>query len=103
MLRRTRAGPFSLKQAIPLDFLDKIASARDLTDLLLPLQAALDDIPALSVSPEEARLLRHGQRLQGHPASPGRYIATEGNIPVALVSVEENGEVVVIRGFNVTE
>ena len=103
MLRRTRAGPFSLEGAIPLDFLDKIASARDLTDLLLPLQAALDDIPALSVSPEEARLLRHGQRLQGHPASPGQYFASLGETPVALVSVEDDGEVAVIRGFNVTE
>lgn len=100
MLQRTRAGAFALNQAIPLDFLDKIASAPDLTDLMLPLRAALDDIPALSVLPDEARLLRHGQRLQGHPAPPGQYFATEGETPVALVSVEENGEVAVIRGFN---
>ena len=100
MLRRTHAGPFDLSKAIPLDFLDKIASARDLTDLMLPLEAALDDIPALSVSPEEARLLRHGQRLQGHPAPPGQYFATHEESPVALVSVEEDGEIAVIRGFN---
>lgn len=103
MLRRTRAGGFALPEAIPLDFLDEIASARDLTDKLIPLTAGLDDIPALPVSLEEARLLRHGQRLAGHPAPPGQYFAMDDQVPVALVEVEETGEVAVIRGFNMNE
>ncbi|WP_265571326.1 tRNA pseudouridine(55) synthase TruB [Sphingomicrobium nitratireducens] len=103
MLRRTRAGPFGLDKAIMLDFLDEIASARDLTDKLIPLTAGLDDIPALPVSPEEARLIRHGQRLSGHPAPPGQYFAMDQEVPVALVEVEENGEVAVVRGFNLNE
>ncbi|MEP6968775.1 MAG: tRNA pseudouridine(55) synthase TruB, partial [Pseudomonadota bacterium] len=65
MLRRTRAGPFALEQAISLDFLTQAAKARQLTRVVLPLQAALDDIPALPVTPDQARLLRHGQMLFG--------------------------------------
>jgi tRNA pseudouridine55 synthase len=100
MLRRTRAGPFSLEQAISLDILEERAKARALIDEVLPLSAGLDDIPALIVTPEEARLLRHGQRLTGHPAPPGQHLAIEGQVPVALVAVED-GEVVVLRGFNI--
>ena len=70
-LRRTRAGPFSLESAISLDFLEEAAKARALTRTVLPLTAALDDIPALPVTPDQALLLRHGQRLTGFPATPG--------------------------------
>ncbi|MCJ8191670.1 tRNA pseudouridine(55) synthase TruB [Sphingomicrobium aestuariivivum] len=98
-LRRTRAGPFDLSQAISLDKLEEISKARHLDDEVLPLNAGLDDIPALAVSPEEARILKHGQRLQGHPAPPGQHLAMEGDTPIALVEVED-GEVAVLRGFN---
>jgi tRNA pseudouridine55 synthase len=70
-LRRTRAGPFGLDQAVSLDFLEETAKARQLTGTVLPLTAALDDIPALPVTPDQARLLRHGQVLVGFPAEPG--------------------------------
>src|SRR6185503_20834284 len=67
-LRRTRAGPFGVDQAVSLDFLEETAKARALTRTVLPLTAALDDIPALPVTPDQARLLRHGQMLFGIPA-----------------------------------
>ncbi|MGE5150633.1 MAG: tRNA pseudouridine(55) synthase TruB, partial [Rhodospirillaceae bacterium] len=67
-LRRTRAGAFGLQSAISLDFLEEAAKARRLTETVLPLTAALDDIPALPVTPDQARLLRHGQMLFGVPA-----------------------------------
>jgi tRNA pseudouridine55 synthase len=99
MLRRTRAGPFSLEQAISLDFLRDAAKARQLTRMVLPLEAGLDDIPALPVTPEQAQLLRHGQPLFGIPATPGLQLATEGGTPVALVEVSDDG-CRVVRGFN---
>jgi len=99
MLRRTKAGPFSLKQAISLDFLQDAAKARQLTRTVLPLQAGLDDIPALPVTPEQARLLRHGQQLFGIPAKPGLHLATDGSTPVALVEVSAD-DLKVVRGFN---
>ena len=99
MLRRTRAGPFSLDSAISLDFLEEAAKARRLTRTVLPLTAALDDIPALPVTPDQARLLRHGQMLFGVPAKPGLCMAMLEGTPVALVEAAADG-LKVVRGFN---
>jgi tRNA pseudouridine55 synthase len=98
-LRRTRAGPFGLDTAVSLDFLAEIAKARALTRAVLPLTAALDDIPALPVTPGQAQLLRHGQRLAGFPAKPGLGLATLEGTPVALVEASADG-LRVVRGFN---
>ncbi len=99
MLRRTRAGPFGLEQAISLDFLHDAAKARALTRMVLPLTAGLDDIPALPVTPDQARLLRHGQSLFGIPAKPGLSLATDGSTPVALIE-SDGATIKVVRGFN---
>jgi len=98
-LRRTRAGPFSLERAVSLDFLEETAKARQLTRTVLPLIAALDDIPALPVTSRQAELLRHGQRLAGFPAPPGLCLAMEEETPVALVEASADG-LRVVRGFN---
>ena len=100
MLRRTRAGPFSLEQAISLDFLAEAAKARRLIGAVLPLEAALDDIPALPITPGQAQLLRFGQRLSGFPEQPGLQLATEDGRPVALVEATADG-LTVVRGFNI--
>ena len=99
MLRRTRAGPFSLASAISLDFLEEAAKARALTRTVLPLEAALDDIPALPVTTRQAEMLRQGQRLIGFPARPGLCMATSEVTPVALVVALADG-LRVVRGFN---
>lgn len=98
MLRRTRAGPFTLQQAISLDFLGDYAKSRTLDGALLPLQAGLDDIPAFPVTPEEARLLRFGQRLLRVPPRSGLHLAVDGSTPVALVEGDR-----IVRGFNLQE
>ena len=100
MLRRTRAGPFSLEQAISLDFLAEAAKARRLIGAVLPLEAALDDIPALPITPDQAQLLRFGQRLVGFPEQPGLQLATLDGRPVALVEALADG-LKVVRGFNI--
>jgi tRNA pseudouridine55 synthase len=102
MLRRTRAGPFGLEKAISLDFLEEAAKARHLTRVVLPLEAALDDIPALPVTPDQARLLRYGQVLFGFPARPGLQLALQGQVPVALVEASADG-LKVVRGFNLLD
>jgi len=99
MLRRTRAGPFSLASAISLDFLEEAAKARALTRTVLPLEAALDDIPALPVTSRQAEMLRQGQRLVGFPERPGLCMATSEGTPVALVEALADG-LRVVRGFN---
>ncbi|MEH3104806.1 MAG: tRNA pseudouridine(55) synthase TruB [Sphingomonas phyllosphaerae] len=98
-LRRTKAGPFSLDQAITLDKLDEVAKARSLEHILLPLSAGLDDIPALVLTPDQAGALRQGRVLAGIAADDGQAFAMLGELPVALVEVEQ-GSVRVVRGFN---
>ena len=99
MLRRIKAGPFDLSKAISLDKLDELAMARALEDVTLPLRAALDDIPALPLTSDQAGALRQGRVLVGVAANDGQYFACLGNIPVALVEVQDR-EVRVVRGFN---
>ena len=99
MLRRTRAGPFTLESAISLDKLADAAKARTLEDNLLPLRAGLDDIPALSLAPDQAGLLRQGQVVAGTAAEDGQYFAMLGETPIALVQADA-GFVRVVRGFN---
>ena len=99
MLRRTKAGPFTLDSAISLDKLADAAKARTLEDNLLPLRAGLDDIPALSLTPDQAGLLRQGRVLIGTAANNGQHFALLGETPIALVEANA-GEVRVVRGFN---
>ncbi|HEX8514435.1 MAG TPA: tRNA pseudouridine(55) synthase TruB [Allosphingosinicella sp.] len=103
MLRRLKAGPFPLESAISLDKMGELAKARQLEQALLPLTAGLDDIPALPVTPDQARALREGRRLAGIAAKPGLYLATDMSVPVALVELSEDElrpELRVVRGFN---
>ncbi|WP_174292776.1 tRNA pseudouridine(55) synthase TruB [Sphingomonas bacterium] len=99
MLRRLRAGPFGLAEAISLDKLAGAAKARELEDILLPLRAGLDDIPAFSLTPDQAGALRQGRVLAGIDAADGATFAMYGDVPVALIDVHR-GEARVVRGFN---
>jgi tRNA pseudouridine55 synthase len=100
MLRRLEAGPFGLEAAISLDKLDELAKARSLEQALLPLTAGLDDIPALPVTPDQARALREGRKAVGTAAQQGLHLATDQSVPVALVEAEAGGDLRVVRGFN---
>ena len=108
MLRRTKAGPFTLEDAISLDKLNEIGKGADIKDYLLPLEAGLDDIPAFALTPDQARLLRQGmtldeQDLIGNPAPKhglnGLFLATCDDSPVALAELVDR-TIKVVRGFN---
>ena len=67
--------------------------------MILPLEAGLDDIPALNLGPEQARAVREGRILTGLPHDDGLYWARAGTVPVALVELA-GGSLRVVRGFN---
>ena len=98
-LRRIKAGPFTLEKAISLDKLNEIGKGAALEDVILPLEAGLDDIPALSLSPEAAAAVRQGRVLTGLPQGDGLYWAKAGETPVALMELTA-GTAKVVRGFN---
>lgn len=102
MLRRLSAGPFTLEHAISLDSLNEIGQGASLETKLLPLEAGLVDIPALSLSPEQAGAVRQGRVLVGQPYPDGLYLARLGKVPVALMQLE-GGLAKVERGFNLSD
>ncbi|QFT78545.1 tRNA pseudouridine(55) synthase TruB [Erythrobacter sp. THAF29] len=101
-LRRIKAGPFLEAQAISLDNLNEIGKGAPLSDLLLPLEAGLDDIPALSLSQTDAQAVRQGRVLSEMPQPSGLYCAMLDSVPVALMEIED-GTAKVVRGFNLPD
>ena len=63
-LRRLRVGPFRVEDAITLEELESLAHIGPESVFLLPTDRSLVDIPALSVSEQEAAALRNGQALR---------------------------------------
>lgn len=62
-LRRTRVGAFAEGAAIELSILQQMSDKPALDDMLVPLETALDDIPALAITGEEASRLRQGREI----------------------------------------
>ena len=109
-LRRTLVGPFGENDMIPLDQLealcDRAASGEgSLADALMPVETALDDIPALAVTRADAARLHRGQAvlLRGRdaPTSSGTVYVTVAGRLLALAEVG-NGEIIPKRVFNLT-
>ncbi|MBA4305742.1 MAG: tRNA pseudouridine(55) synthase TruB [Sphingopyxis sp.] len=100
MLRRTRAGPFDLESAISLDKLNAFGQGAAQEDIILPIEAGLVDIPALDLSPEQARAIRQGRVLTGIAMKDGLHWARGADMrPIALVE-NIDGELRTVRGFN---
>jgi tRNA pseudouridine55 synthase len=114
-LRRLSVGRFSLERAISLDELAALEQGADRDDLLLPIETALDDIPALALTVTEAHRLRQGQsvlllrrydleRLEELTQTCGEddltVLATFGGQPVALTRLD-GAELRPVRVLNI--
>ena len=62
-LRRVRTGPFGEASAITLDKLADLVHRGAGLEALLPVETALDDIPALAITDEDAFRLRQGRSI----------------------------------------
>jgi tRNA pseudouridine55 synthase len=95
-LRRTAVGGFSEDDAISLDELERFGqgAAREetLANCLLPVETALDDIPALAVSRAEAARLLNGQpvllRGRDAPIHRGPVSVTTDGALIALGEID---------------
>ncbi len=95
-LTRTRVGPFRMEDAISLEKLEELrhkdAGREALREVLLPVETALDDIPALAVDRNQATRIVRGQQviLRGGdaPVNEETVLATWKGKPVALCTVE---------------
>ena len=109
-LRRIQAGPFRENQAISLDSLGSLGHSARLEEAVLPIVTALDDIPALALTEDEAGKMRHGmpapaaQVLDRTPdvqVSEGQIVvAMDGHVPLALARIE-GGDIRPVRVLNV--
>jgi tRNA pseudouridine55 synthase len=107
-LRRLSVGPFVEKTMILVEDLEalcqKAASGEaSLADALMPVETALDDIPALAISRSDAARLTRGQAvlLRGRDAPNFRgtvYVTVSGQL-LALAELD-GGEIVPKRVFN---
>ena len=97
-LRRTAVGPFREARAISLEKLQELGHSAAAFPTLLPIETALDGIPALALSDKEAARLRNGQAvpvMRPHDreqieavGDAGIVLAVEAATPVALARVD---------------
>jgi len=107
-LRRAAVGPFGEETMILLEQLEALchraaSGEASLADALMPVETALDDIPALAVSGADAARLQRGQAvlLRGRDAPNFRgtvYVTVSGQL-LALAELDR-GEIVPKRVFN---
>jgi tRNA pseudouridine55 synthase len=97
-LQRLSVGGFTLDRAISLDKLAALGHSAAASEHLLPLETALDDIPALAMTEDEVQALRCGRSVT--PLRPwdraridafadgATILATSNGRLVALVAIE---------------
>ncbi|MGA0393916.1 MAG: tRNA pseudouridine(55) synthase TruB [Rhodospirillales bacterium] len=109
-LRRLSVGPFQAEDAISLDNLEKLGHSAPPSDFLMPIEAALDDIPALALTEEEARSLRLGQAVAVLPVARRNSLQDmpKGTVVCAMAAGKlvamariQGGEIRPVRVLNV--
>ncbi len=108
-LRRIACGPFTEADAISLDKLTQLGHIAASANHVLPIETALDDIPALALTEAEARRLQSGQPvslLRVAAREPIAFVPPDGTVRamaegrlVALARIE-GGEVRPVRVMN---
>jgi tRNA pseudouridine55 synthase len=111
VLRRTACGPFREANAIPLESLAELGQGPAPWAFMLPVETALDDIPALALTEAEARRLQSGGPVSlqsvASRSPQTRYEqgtmcrAMDGKRMVALARIE-GGEIRPVRVLNLT-
>jgi len=87
-LRRLSVGRFTETQAITLDLIGEHGHISQNYRHLLPIEAALDDIPAVRLTEAEAARLRNGQSLT--PGDPGEWVGFDELVEGTIVSARYN-------------
>jgi tRNA pseudouridine55 synthase len=98
-LRRLSVGKFTVENAISVDMLSEFGHIRRLSEHLLPIETALDDIPALALTEAEALRLRHGQSVR--PLCPADRACIDQLGNGSIVSVSAGGKLVALAEIDV--
>jgi tRNA pseudouridine55 synthase len=105
-LRRLQAGPFQAEAALSLAALERLAAEDALPQALLPVSAALGDLPALALTEPQADRLRAGQTIRVAPGLVIGEVSDDSTVRamaagqmVALARLQ-GGELSPVRVFN---
>ena len=99
VLRRLRVGPFEEKHTISLEKLAELSHSAPAESYVLPVMTALDDIPALAITEDEAARIRCGMPLHHSFAKPGTVVLVCDETPIAIGESTEN-TIKPVRVFN---
>ena len=97
-LRRTKAGRFTLRDAVPLRRLQEAFEAGDWYRYLIPAAEALADWPQVVLNFDEVETIRHGQRIPAkgdHELKDGDLVCAvteQGDLAAVLKYVAETNE-----------
>lgn len=92
-LQRTRVGPLTVERALAPDKVGAHALTGRLADIVLPLDAALDIMPAVTVDERTAERVRHGAAV---PAGAGRWATTHRETPAVVRVKDAEGRLLAI-------
>ncbi|MGH6902643.1 MAG: tRNA pseudouridine(55) synthase TruB [Geminicoccaceae bacterium] len=105
-LRRLQVGPFRIEDAVALTALEQLVADDALPQALLPVGAALSDLPALSLTQPQVERLRAGQTIRvapgllvGEPEADATVRAMAAGRMVALARLH-GSELSPVRVFN---
>jgi len=93
-LKRLSVGGFTLDRAISLDKLAELGHSAAASEHLLPLETALDDIPALAMTEDEVQALRCGRSVA--PLRPWDRARIDAFADGATVRATSNGRLVAL-------
>ena len=99
-LERRSVGRFDIDQAISLDFFDQMVYTPRAHDYVIPVMTALDDIPALAITEQEAEKLRFGQSVTLDPTRAEAFRAIAGDAqqdPVTGVAACDQQPVAIVK------
>lgn len=87
MIRRTRTGNFSLKNAVQLDFLENLFNnGGQIKDYLIDTDSVLGDIPVMNLDDKSANLYRNGGFIDV-VAGDGLYRVYSGDVFIGIGAV----------------
>jgi tRNA pseudouridine55 synthase len=90
-LRRVKAGPFTIDDAIPFPKLEVGFMVDKWERYIVPARDALPDFPIVEISHEDLEHIKFGHRISATPGSSGlaRAISSDGELIAILEAVED--------------
>ena len=98
-LRRTRAGSFTLQQALTMQQMLEFAAEHDPQQLLMPADALFAEFPPLIVTMGQAAKLKNGAQIKDWQFAPGTYRVYAEDGEFLLLGRVEDGILTTIKSF----